>query len=101
MHSIPVENLVVFQSLSHVQLFAAPWTAARQTSLYFSISERLFKLMPIELMMPCNHLILCYPLLLLPSVFPSIRVFSSESALWDQSTGASASASVLLMNIQG
>ena len=72
----------VVQSLSHVQLFVTPWTAACQASLSFSISWCLHKLMSIELvMMPSNHLILCHPLVLLPSVFPSIRVFSSHSAL--------------------
>ena len=60
---------------------ATPWTAAHQTSLSFTISWSLLKLMSIESVMPSNHLILCCPLLLLPSVFPSIRVFSSESAL--------------------
>ena len=60
---------------------ATSWTAARQTSLSFTISQSLLKLMSIESVMPCNHLILCHPLLLLPSVFPSIRVFSSELAL--------------------
>ena len=69
------------QSLSHVQLFAAPWTAACQASLSISKSQSLLKLMSIELMMPSNHLILCQPLLLLPSVFHSIRVFSKESIL--------------------
>ena len=63
------------------QLFAAPWTAAHQASLSFAISQSLFKLMSIESMMPSNHLILCRPLLLLPSIFPSSRVFSNESAL--------------------
>ena len=58
-----------------------PWTAARQSSLSFTISGSLLTLMSIELMMPSNHLILCYPLLLLPSVFPSISIFSNESAL--------------------
>ena len=58
-----------------------PWTAARQASLSFTISRSLLKLMSIESMMPSNHLILCRPLLLLPSIFPSIRVFSNESAL--------------------
>ena len=67
--------------LSHVQLFATPWTTARQASLSFTISWSLLKLMSIELVMPSNHLILCRPLLLLLSVFPSIRVFSSELAL--------------------
>ena len=69
------------QSLSHVQLFATPWTAARQASLSITNSRSLLKLMSIESVMPSNHLILCCPLLLLPSVFPSIRVFSSESVL--------------------
>ena len=64
-----------------VQLFVTPWTAAHQASLSFSISQNLFRLIPFELMMPSNHLIPCYPLLLLPSIFPSIRVFSNESAL--------------------
>ena len=58
-----------------------PWTAARQASLFFTISWRLLKLMSIELVMPSNHLILCCPLLLLPSIFPNIRTFSNESAL--------------------
>jgi len=69
------------QSLSHVQLFSTPWTAAHQASLSTSSSQSLLKLMSIESLMPSNHLILCCPLLLLPSIFPSIRVFSSESAL--------------------
>ena len=70
-----------FQSLSHVQLFVTPWTATSQTLLTFTISWSLLKLMSIESMMPSNHLILCHPTLLLPSIFPSIRVFSNESAL--------------------
>ena len=69
------------QSLSHVQLFATPWTAARQASLSITNSQSLLKLISIELVMPSNHLILCHPLLLPPSIFPSIRVFSNESAL--------------------
>ena len=69
------------QSLSHVQLFATPWTVARQASLSITNSRSLLRLMPIESVMPSNHLILCRPLLLLPSIFPSIRVFSSESGL--------------------
>ena len=69
------------QLLSHVQLFATPWTAARQASLSITNSQNLFKLMSIESVMPSNHLILCRPLLLLPSIFTSIRVFSNESAL--------------------
>ena len=69
------------QSLSHVQLFATPWTAACQASLSITDSRSLLKLFSIELVMPSNHLILCHPLLLLPSNFPSIRVFSNESVL--------------------
>ena len=69
------------QSLSRVQLFVTPRTAARQASLSITSSWSLLKLMSIESVMPSNHLILCCPLLLLPSVFPSIRVFSNESAL--------------------
>ena len=64
-----------------VQLFATPWTAAHQASLSFTISQSLLKLMSIESVVPSNHLILCHPLLLLPSIFPSNRVFSNESAL--------------------
>ena len=70
-----------FQSLSHVRLFATPWTTTCQPSLSFTISWGLLKLTSIESMMPSNHIILCCPLLLLPSVFPSIRVFSNESTL--------------------
>ena len=69
------------QSLSHVSLFATPWTAARQASLCITNSQSLLKLMSIESVMSSNHLILCYPLLLLRSIFPSIRVFSNESVL--------------------
>ena len=68
------------QSLSHVQLFATPWTAAFQASLSITNARSLLKFMSIELVMPSNHLILCCPLLL-PSIFPSIRVFSNESVL--------------------
>ena len=95
--------IVVVQSLSCVRLFATLWIAACQASLTFAISWSLLKLMSVQLVMPSNHLILCPPLLLLPSILPSIRVFSNESVLrirW-QSIGASASASVLPMNIQG
>ena len=70
----------VFQWLSHVQLLATSWTTAPQVSLSFTISLNLLKLMSIESMMPSNHLILCQPLLLLPSISPSTRVFSNESA---------------------
>ena len=69
------------QSLNHVQLFATPWTTECQASLSITNSRRLPKHMSIESVMPSNHLILCCPLLLLPSIFSSIRVFSSESAL--------------------
>ena len=67
--------------LSHVWLFATPWTAACQAFLSFTVSQSLLKLMSMESVMPSNHLLLCHPLLLLPSIFSSIRVFSSESAL--------------------
>ena len=69
------------QSLSHVRLFVTPWTAARQASLSTTSSQSLLKSMSIESVMPSNHLILCHPLLLLPSIFSTIRVFSSESVL--------------------
>ena len=68
-------------SLSHVQLFAVPWTAAHQASLSITNSQSLLKFMSIESVIPSNHLILCHCLLLLPSILPSTRVFSSESAL--------------------
>ena len=93
------------QSLSRVQLFATPWIAAHQASLYITNSWSLLKLMSIESVMPSNHLILCHPLLLLPSIFPSIRVsgsfpMSQFFASCGQSIGVSPSASVLPMNIQ-
>ena len=69
------------QLLSHVRLFATPWTAARQAFLSITNSQSLLKLMSIESVMPSNHLILCRPLLLPPSIFPSIRVFSNELVL--------------------
>ena len=69
------------QLLGHVQLFVTPWTAACQTSLSITNSQSLLKLMSIESMMPSNHLIVYHPLLLLPSIFPSIRIFSNESVL--------------------
>ena len=71
----------IVQSLSHVQLFATLWTAGHQDSLSFTISKSLLKLMSIESVMLPNHLIFCHPLLLLSSIFPSIRVFSKELAL--------------------
>ena len=90
------------QSLNHVWLFATPWTAACWGSLSITNSWSLFRLMSIVSVMPSNQLILCHPLLLLPSIFLSIRVFSNESVLrirWPN-IGVSASASVLPMNIQ-
>ena len=79
----PVNAVVIVfvQSLSLVWLFVTPWTAACQASLSFTISWSLLKLMSIESVMPSNHLILCHPFFLLPSIFPSIRVFSNESVL--------------------
>ena len=76
--SVPLSSV---QSLSRVQLFVTPWTAAHQASLSITNSWSLLKLMSIESVMPSNHLILCCPLLLLPSIFPSIRVFSKDSVL--------------------
>ena len=74
-------NIVFIQSLSHVQLFVTLWTVAPQASLSLTIWQSLLKLMSIESVMRSNHLILCHPLLLLPSIFASIKVFSNESAL--------------------
>ena len=79
--SIHTILVIVVQLLSYVQLFAIPWTAALQASLSFTISQNLLRLLSIESVMPSNHLILCHPLLLLPSIFPSVRVFSSDSAV--------------------
>ena len=70
------------QSLSRIRLFVTPWTAAWQASLSITNSQRLLKLLSIETVMPSNHLILCHPLLLPSSIFPSIRIFSNESVLW-------------------
>ena len=96
------------QSLSHAWLFMTPWTAACQTSLSFTLFWSLLKLMSIESVMPSNHLILCHPLLLLSSIFPSIRVFPrshwNESFQWVFESGGQsfgALASVLLVTIQG
>ena len=95
------------QSLGSVQLFATPWTAACQASLTIINSQSLLKLLSIESVMPYNHLILCCPLLLLPSIFPSIRIFSSESLVcirwwnyWSFSFIRTEYSSVLPMNIQ-
>ena len=93
--------LIVVQLLSSVWLFVTPLTAARQASLSITISQSLLRLMSIELVMPSNHLVFCRLLLLLPSIFPSIRVFSNESALHIRWPNIGASASVLLMNTQG
>ena len=90
------------QSLSHVRLFVTPWTAARQAFLSITNSRSPPKPMSIVLVMPSNHLILCRPLLLLPSIFPSIRVFSMSQlfASSGQNIGVSASTSVPPMNTQ-
>ena len=91
-HGIQSRKFSSVQSLSHAQLLGTPWTAARQASLSKTNSWSLVKLMSIESMMPSNHLILCHPLLLPPSIFPSIKVFSNEPVLcirwpkyWSQS----------------
>ena len=78
---IKVHTVSSVQSLSRIRLFATPWTAARQASLSFTISWSLLKLVSIESVMPSSHLVLCRPLGLLPSILPSIRVFSNESVL--------------------
>ena len=78
-HNKKEEYLSSLQLLSHVQLFTTPWTAARQASLSITNSWSLLKFMSIELVIPSNHLILCHPLLLPPSIFPSIKVFLNES----------------------
>ena len=99
MTSSPIHSV---QLLSHVQLFRTLWAAAHQASLYITTSQSLLKLISIESVMPSNHLILCRSLLLLPSIFPSSRVFliSRFFASGGQSIGVSASTSVLPMNIQ-
>ena len=94
-----LQNNQSVQSLSHVRLFVTPWTAARQASLAITNSRSFLKPMSIESVISSNHLLLCRPLLLLPPIPPSIRVFSNESVL-HQSIGVSASASVLPMNTQ-
>ena len=76
-----VTSVIVVQALSRVRLFATPWTAARRASLSITISQSLLRLLSIESVMPSNHLILCRPILLLPSIFPRSWVFSNESAL--------------------
>ena len=95
-------QFISVQSLSRVWLFITTWIAACQASLSIINSRSLLKLMSIESVIPSDHPILCHPLLLLPSIFPSIRVFSNELfASGGQSIGVSASISVLPMNIQG
>ena len=81
-HNFLSKHLLLFSLLSCVQLFVTTWTAAHQASLSFIISQSLLKRMSIDSVMPSNHVILCHPLLLPPSIFPSFRVFSSESALY-------------------
>ena len=81
LHFYCSSNFVVVQLLSSAQLFATLWTAVRQASLFITIYQRLLKFMSIESMVPSNHIFFYHPLLLLPSIFPSIRVFSNESAL--------------------
>ena len=101
-HSYILYQFSSVQLLSHVLLFATPWTAAHQASLSITNSRSLPKPMFIKSMMPSNHLILCHPLLLLPSIFPSIRVFSNESAphiRWPK-YWSFASTSVLPINTQ-
>ena len=101
--------IFVVQSLSRVLLFVTPWTAAGQASLSITNTQSLFKLMPIDSVMQSNHLSLCHRLLLLSSIFPSIRVFSVLCIRWPrsqffasggQSVGVSASTSVLPINIR-
>ena len=92
--------IAIFQSLSHVWLFATPWTVAWQASLFFTISQSLLKLMSIELVMPSNHLILCQPLLLQPLTFSSIRVFSMSQFFSPGGQSNGALASILPMNIE-
>ena len=101
-HIQTIKFFVVVHWLSHVRLFGTPQTAAWQASLSFTVSQSLLKLKSIESVIPSNHLIFCRPLLLLPSIFPSIRFFSVGQffASGGESIGASASASVLPINIQ-
>ena len=98
--SLITHPILSVQLLSHVQLFATSWTAARQASLSITNSRSFFKVMSIELVMPSNHFILCHPLHLLPSIFPSTRVFSNKSVLHIRWPNIGALASVLPMNIQ-
>ena len=92
--------VVLVQLLTHVRLFATSWTAARQPTLSFTIFQSLLKFMSIELVMPSNRLVLCHPLLLLPSIFSSIKVFSSELALCIRSFSFSISAYSILISFR-
>ena len=98
---VTIYSRLLVQSLSHVWPFVTPWTAAHQASLSFNISQCLLKLMSIESMMPSNDRILCHPLNFLPSIFPSIRIFSNELALRIRWPKNGASASILPVNIEG
>ena len=100
---LPFYFVVFIQLLTHAQVFVILWTAAHQASLSFIISHSLLKLMCIESVRTCSHLIISCPILLLPSIFPSIRVYSDVLALQNrvQSIGVAASASVLATNIHG
>ena len=100
-YPVEISSSVQF-SRCQVQLFATPWTAACWTSLFITNSQSLYKLMSLKAVIPSNHLILCHPLLLLPSIFPSVRVFpmSQFFTRGGQSIGVSASASVLSKNTQ-
>ena len=111
---VPITRIIFFSFIvstwddcclvARVQIFVTPWTAAGQTSLFFIISQSSLIFMSTESVMPSHHLILCHPLVLLPSIFLSIRVFSNELALFEsdgQSIRASALASVFPMNTQG
>ena len=96
---------IAVQTLSRVQLFAIPWTAACEAPLSFTISQSSLSFISIELVMPCSLLILCHPVLLLPSIFPSLRVFSNESVLhiwwpnfWNFSFSISASNEYSVLN---
>ena len=97
----PLSVSVVVQSLSRIQFFATPWTAAHQVSLSFTISQSLLKLRSIESVMPFNHLIFCHPLLFCPQSFPTLGSFPMSHFFesGDESTGASTFASVLPVNI--
>ena len=91
---------IVVQSLSHIQLFATPWTAARYASLSFTISQSLLTFMSIQSVMLSNHLILCYPLIPLPSIFPSIRVFSNDGLFQSGSFPISSRQVALVLELQ-